>query len=267
MQERHRGLSYLTMLIVALSAGCSSLDSGVETTRVLRAKGVGFVEKADRDMGESAVTWDTIVEATAEGLAPQDVVNPVQRRLMATEAATYRAMAQVAENVRGIHVTKKSRVQDMAFAGENVEAQTAGAIEGVKILRRDYDDETGIAEVTVRVGLDTEGNIIPDRMLPVTPLSLAVRRVRGESAARINAVASLREQVGEIYVGQVVKVKDLVFMHQKAWLLVEGMLEGVQFSEPEWVSSTQCVIEATLVVSAEDLEKLRDMEPLPEMGR
>jgi len=264
MRDEYRGLGCIIIgLIVCFLGGCAGLDNTVEMTRVLRARGVGFIEKAEREMGEPAARWDTVVEATAQGLAPESAEGDIQRRLMAIEAATCRAMAMLAENVRGTHVAKKSEVRDMEFVGEDVWTEMAGSLEGVKIAKSEYDEETGVAVVTVRVGLDTEGNIIPDRMLPITPLSSAARRVRAEGAARVDAVASLREQLGEIYVGQVVKVKDLVLIHQKAWLLVEGMLDRVQFSRPEWVSPTQCVVEATLVVTPELMEKLRAAASLP----
>ncbi len=178
---------------------------------------------------------------------------------MALEGARYRAMAKLVENLRGMDVAKTTTVKDLVFASEEVEVNILGQLEGVQLVKAEYDEKTGIAEVTVRVGLDSRGGIVPSRMLPIMPLSLAARRARAESAACVDAVASLRGQIGEVHVGQVVKVKNLVLEHQEAWLLVEGILEGVKFSEPHWPSNEQCVIGATVTMTPDQLQRLRSM--------
>jgi len=244
-------------VLAMASAGCGSHRlRSAEKERVFKATGVAFLEETDREPGVPAGDWDTVVEATGEGLPAADAATPAMKKLTALEAAKYLALARLTEKIRGTHVRLASKVRDMKFVAQEVEAGVSGDIQGVRIVRSDYDEQKEIAHVTVMVGLDSEGNIVPDRLLPITPLSEAARRARAESAARLDAMAKLREQIGEVYVGQEVKVKNLMLSHQRAWLLVEGILEGVKFSEPLWPTDRQCKVEATLVVSDSDLERL-----------
>jgi hypothetical protein len=150
-------------------------------------------------------------------------------------------------------------VRNMQFAGEVVEVNRAGALDGVQVVKEEYDSRAQVAEVVVRVGLDRDGRVIPQKLLPITPLSLEVRRARAEHAARVQALAALRERVGEVLVTQEIRVKNLVLSHQKAGLVVEGMLEGAEFSEPHWPSAKHCRVRAKVTVSDVDLDRLRGL--------
>jgi hypothetical protein len=167
--------------------------------------------------------------------------------------------ARLLEKIHGVHVAQESEVRDMTYAGDKIQAQLAGDLTGVKVVKRSYDAEKGIAEVTLMVGLDSKGNVVPDRMLPITPLSVELRRARTAQAAHVDAVAKLREQIGEVEVGQEIKVKNLQLSHQSAWLVVEGALLGVKFEDPLWVSGTECRVEAHARLTPAQYEQLRAM--------
>ncbi|MDP6438524.1 MAG: hypothetical protein QGH74_02720, partial [Candidatus Brocadiia bacterium] len=97
----------------------------------------------------------------------------------------------------------------------------------------------------------------------IAPLSLAARRARAEAAARIDASASLLEQVGEVHVGQVVRVKDLILHSQRAWAAVDGMIRGAKFSRPTWPTREKCVVEVTLEIPDEEFNRLRSAAGVP----
>jgi len=225
----------------------------------LEATGEAFLEEVDREIGVPAVEWDSVVEGYGQGFPATDAVSEEQRRMTALRAARYVALGDLLGKIGGTRVRQESKVLNMQFAGEAVEVERAGMLEGVQVVRSEYDPERQIASVTVRVGLDKEGKIIPERLLPITPLSLEARRARAEHAARVQALVALREQIGQIRVGQSIKVKNLVLSRQEASLVVEGMLEGAEFSEPEWPTPRHCKVKASLTLSEADLARLRKM--------
>ncbi len=223
----------------------------------IEGKGVAFLEDATLAMtASSPSTWDVIIEATGKGLPAPHAPTDIQKKFTALEAAKYRAIAELAEKVRGMRVTRTGEVRDMAFAGEKIAIEMSGQIEGVHIVRQTYDEATGLAEVTVRVGMDNNGNLVSQGASRLTPLSLPERMARAEEAARMRAAAAVREQIGEIRVEETIEVRNLIMVQHHARQHVEGILENVRFSKPEWVSRNQCEVVARVELSSEDLQRL-----------
>jgi len=258
--KRMRFLSAGALAVAcAVALGCAGVNDGPEQSLSFHAIGVAFLEGEEQGIGVPAINWDTTVEATGHGFPAANAATAGQKEATALEAAMRVGQARLLEKIHGVHVAQQSEVRDMTYAGDKIQAQLAGDLTGVKVVKRSYDAEKGIAEVTLMVGLDSKGNIVPDRMLPITPLSVAVRRARAEQAACIDALAKLREQIGEVEVGQEIKVKNLQLSHQRAWLVVEGILEGVKFEEPLWASDTECRVEAHVGLTPAQYEQLRAM--------
>lgn len=249
----------LLVVLLAWGVGCATSRATVGHTRVIEATGEAFLEETDRDIGVPAVEWESVVEGQGMGLPAADAATPAQKMMTARKAAYYSALADLLGKVSGTQVKQESSVRNMQFAGETVEASRAGVLQGVQVVRSDYDEEGQVAMVVVRVGLDKEGRAIPEKLLPITPLSLESRRARAEHAARVQAVAALQEQVGEVLITQEVRVKNLVLSHQRADLVVQGMLEGAEFAKPQWHGPKHCTVRATMKVSDVDLARLRGM--------
>jgi len=249
----------LVVVLLALSAGCATARVPASGTRTVEATGEAFLEDVDRDIGAPAVEWESIAEGQGWGFPAVDAVTPEQKRQTALKAARYGALADLPGRSSGTEVRQESSVRNMQFAGETVAINRAGVLEGVQVVKEDYDSRAQVAEVVVRVGLDKEGRAIPEKLLPITPLSLEVRRARAEHAARVQALAALRERIGEVLVTQEVRVKNLLLSHQKANVVVEGMLEGAEFSEPQWLSPKHVRVRAKLTISDVDLDRLRGL--------
>jgi len=245
------------LLALLLAGGCATSTPTLEKALTFKATGVAFLEKAGAPSVMPGPKVDAIMEATGRGLPASNAETEIQKRLSALEAAKYRALAKLLEKIHGFHLTRSAKVQDMAFAGEELGIKISGELEGVTVVKSTYDEKGEIAETTVSVKLDIEGNILPDAGQRISPLSLAERKARAEAAARINAVAALREEIGEVYVEQEITVKDLVLNFQTARLAVEGILEGVEFSAPRWPAREKCMVEAALKVKPKDLQRLR----------
>ena len=253
------------LAVVVLSAGCAGV-SGRGGDVVLRARGEAVVE-AEEAVGQApAAEWESIVQATGQGFASPTAPTDELKRLTALEAARHVALAALVEQIEGAEVTQRSMVRNMTFMAQELQSEVAGRLAGARVVRSDYDAATGKAEVQLMVGLDAEGKVVPAPAtvgLAGVPPSEASRRLRAEAAARIDALAKLRGQLGEVRVGQQVRVRNLRLAHQEAWSTVEGILEGVQFGEPEWPTDRRCVVEASLTVPAADLERLRHAAGAP----
>jgi hypothetical protein len=224
---------------------------------LFEVEGEAVLEEPGAAAPEAELWWGDYAEETAPGLPAEDAITPAQKMLTALEAAKYRALAALAAQLDGVQVKQESRVLNMQFAGEGVEGRTDATVRGFAVVSAEWDDDSQIAEVTVR---STAGQSGPAGGAGgVAPPSLAIRRIRAEHAARVNAMAKLSARIGEVRVGQEVKVRDLVLVEQRAWLVVDGVLEGAQLSEPEWRGEETCVVKAWLRVSERDLERLQAM--------
>ncbi len=250
------GFSLLMVLAMACT-GCQSTSRTVSShSSSMHATGVSFLEKADGSTRGLIPDQENSLEIMGKGLASSQAATDIQKRLTAQQAAKYRAMAELVERTRGIHVTREASVKDMAFAEEKVDVQLSGQVEGVMVVREDYDEDTGMAEVTLRVALDKESNVdFPG--IKRAPLSLPERRARAEEAARINAMAALRREVGQVHVEEDILISDLVMIHQNARQYIEGKLENVKFSKPEWVTEDKCEVTAKVKLTPSDLKRLR----------
>jgi len=237
----------------------TATETATNKTIRLKALGVAFLE-ARR---QSAPPVESI-EATGLGLPAPHAGTAAEKRLTAMAAARYRALANLVETRDGLVVSRDARTIDMAFAGEEVRVRIDGELKGVSEVAQDYDAETEMATVTLKMPLESKTG--EQQIIRKEPLSLAQRKARAVAAARIQATASLREQIGQVYVEQDILVEELVMAHQHARVYVQGLLEGVSFSEALWLGETRCEVVATLEVDKDEMEKMTEGAPTPSEG-
>lgn len=139
-----RLLPFALCLLGLLWSGCAVMDAGAGDVRV--------------------------VLASAQGLPAAYATAEPARRFTALESARQRALAKLAEELYGVRVERAAKVRDMQFAGEEIEAQVQGELRGAQVVHSEYDEETGLAEVTLRVGVDASGRTVPGAGLPLVPL-------------------------------------------------------------------------------------------------
>ncbi len=216
----------------------------------LEALGVAFLEAKQSPPPVKSI------EAKGFGLPASSAGNAAQKRLTAMEAARYRALANLVEKRDGLEVMRKAHTIDMAFAGEEIRVQINGTLKNVSEVAQDYDTETEMATVTLKIPLEPETDSTRKK-----PLTLEQRKARAITAARIQATAALREKIGQIYVEQDVLVEELILSHQQARVYVQGLLEGVSFSEALWLGESRCEVVATLEVNQTDIEKMKQGVP------
>ena len=228
-------------------------ESATNTLIHLEALGIAFLEARQSPLPVKSIG------AKGFGFPAPHAGTAAEKRLTAMEAARYRALANLVEKRDGLVVSRDARTIDMAFAGEEVRVQIEGQLKGVSEVAQDYDTETEMATVTLKMPLGSEAD--SRRTTREKPLSLEQRKARAIAAARIQATASLREQIGQIYVEQDVLVEELILAHQQARVYVQGLLEGVSFSEALWLGESRCEVVATLEVKQADMEKMTQSTP------
>jgi hypothetical protein len=212
------------------------------------ATGIAFLEPAEKIIKNQSVKSTDFVEASGYGFPSPLATTPSQKMLTATEAAQYRAMANLAEKQLGLDVKREATTSDMAFSSEDVTISLSGTLKGVSEVSRSYDAAAEIATVTLKMNLAPEK--VPEKKSP--PLTLEQRKSRAEMAARIHATALLREQIGGTYVEQEIQVNGLDLTLQMASIHVEGLLKNVQFSDTRWTSESICEVTASLEIKTED---------------
>lgn len=252
-------LSTIAALVVC--AGCAGprVEDPLVSGHVFIAQGVAILEEAGGDIDRPTYDWDSTVEATGYGLPAAGAAGEHEKRLTALDAAYSTAMAALAVKVDGASVKRQAEVKDLRFAGTETRVGVEAKLVGVRTVEEEYDSADEVARVTLRAGLDSEGKVVPDRLLPLLPLSAAARKAQAEEAARYDAVAKLREMLGGAYISQEITVRNLLLSHQRARSVVEGVMEGVEFGRPMWESPEKCVVEARVKVYPADLERLRGL--------
>ncbi len=108
-----------------------------------------------------------VLEGRGVGLPTADANTPDQQRMTACQAAYYRALADLAGKVYGTHIEQESKVVNMQFAGESLQTDVSGLLDGVEVVSNEYDPKSGMATAVVRVELDGEGRRA-DRFRPAS---------------------------------------------------------------------------------------------------
>ncbi len=257
MSARRATLGAFLCAALAACAGCAAVRPA--RALVIEATGEALIEPARPGAYLPSARWDRTARASGTGLPAPEAATDEMKRLTALEAARLTALARLVEQVEGVRVAQSARVRDMAFGGQQVETAASGHVSGAQMVEADYDPASGLAMVTVLVGLNEDGEPVPAAQLPVTPLSLPARRVRAEAAARIDALAALRERLGELKVAPHVRVRGLARSYEPSRPVIEGILDGARLGGIVWVSAERCRVEARLRVPPGDMERLREM--------
>jgi len=253
------------LALMAAGAGCAGGRAvRLEQAHLFSATGTAVLEPVGEAASGRAVDCEAVVEGEGLGFAAPDARTELEARLTALEAARAQAMAVLVEKLFGAQVYRRAEVRDLRFASAETRVDLSGSLSGVMLVDGDYDAEERMARVVLRVGLDANGRILPERLLHGTPRgappSEGMRRAQAEEAARCDAVAKLREQLGGAYITNEVTVEGLMLAHQRARSTVAGLMAGgVEYGKPVWPTPERCEVRAVLRLTGEDLRRLRSL--------
>lgn len=196
---------------------------------LLEAIGIAFF---DPNIVLQEITPDEeskFIEATGYGFPAPNATNALQKMLTATEAAQYRAMANLAEKHTGLDVHREAKTVDMAFAEETVSINLSGSLSGVSEIERNYNEQESMASITLRM-------MIAPPSLKETPEEATSRqRQQTETTARIHALVQIREEAAKLQLEN-----DLP---------LEELLKDIQYTLAHWTTDTACEVKASLRIS------------------
>ena len=100
---------------------------------------------------EAATDWNSnVVTATGYGVAPPNVGNPAQARILARIAAKADAQRQLAEAVSGVQVDSTTTVEQMVVVSDTINTKVQATIKGARIVSEGFNSD-GSYEVTMEV--------------------------------------------------------------------------------------------------------------------
>ena len=222
-----------------------SISSDVKVKTVfVEGVGIGFIEP-EVDLQE-IVKKETQLKASGVGFPSKTAKTNFQKQITALEAAKYRALVALLEEINGITVTKDVKVIDMVFSGEKVEVNTSGNLEGVFIVSENYSSETEVALVVVAISKVEEPKQVK---VELKKDSLELKKAKAVVAAKAQAIGNLKAKLGKTYAQQKTTVENMELSYQISQTYIEGALKDVQFSQPRWLNSTMCEITARVEVT------------------
>ena len=210
-------------------------------------------------MGSRPGAMETPIDSMGRGLPAPNAVSSAHKRLTALEAAKYRAVAQLAERVHGLRVERLAKIRDLSYAGDEVTIGSSRRMEGVTVIDSEYDEVGEVASVTVRVILDSEGNIIPERGQHEDPMSLSVWRSKAESEARAMSLLALRAKLESVELLPNVTVSGAARNSHDVRERVDKLIEEAEIASPSWQTDTKCTVRASLTVSPREMKQLQSI--------
>lgn len=153
-------LTFTLLLPALLSA------ENVQEPLFLETDAAGFIE--------GSVDWtDNVLIVYGEGVAPEGMTNPVQRRLMGFRAAKVVAFRNLLELVGQVRIDAETRVDMAMVASDSVRTRVSGIVRGARVLPGSQREVGGLYRVALRLDLldNLADAVLPDR-LPENPVEL-----------------------------------------------------------------------------------------------
>ena len=145
----------ITFLAILLPTMVGAQDL-VEPLIVDSRPDVGLVE-GDMDWTNGVLT------VYGEGVAPDGITNPVQRRLLGFTAAKVVAYRNLLEIVGEVHVDAQTTVSMAMVSSDSIRARVEGVVKGARVLADSREESAGLFRLAV--ALDTRGEFA-DAVLP-----------------------------------------------------------------------------------------------------
>lgn len=143
----HRGFAYHSDVISAEGHGAPNP--------------VGGEPPVIRDTPAPEESWyHLVIKATGSGVAPDDMVDTPQGKLMAERAAYADALRQLGENIKGVRVTANTTVRNFVTENDEIRTRFDSFLRGArKVETRHLED--GTCEVDVEISLEGMRGFIP----------------------------------------------------------------------------------------------------------
>jgi len=246
-----------TMVLVFLLSvlgGCATTPR----TEIIRVKGYGTA----KDIAPPSVPRPEVSEplqldwakeritAVGNGAPPETAVNEAQARLMARRAAQLDALRNLAEKIKGIHITSRTLVRDFITESDEIQSRVEAIIKGAKIIEEKERDD-GSWQVTVSLDMAPLAELVsesfkerrqappPDsqRIIPPGQARLMARR-----AAQLDAYRNLLELVKGIQLKSGTTVEDFMLKDDKIKSRVEGLVRQARIVDVQYLEDGTCEV-------------------------
>ena len=106
-----------------------------------------------------------VLTVYGEGVAPEDVSNPVQRRLLGFTAAKLVAYRNLLELIGEVHVDAQTTVSMAMVSSDSIRTRVEGIVKGARVLADSREESDGLYRLAV--ALDIHGEFA-DAVLPAS---------------------------------------------------------------------------------------------------
>lgn len=254
MQLRLNKAPVALAVLVLLAGGCAHCQKGRRGGRVFSAAGRAALSPP---VMEAAPDWPSCIEATGRGFAAPGASDPARRKMTAVAAAKCRTLAELAELVRGLHLQSRSNVADLRFAGESIETEVQADLAQVRLVASQYDEDTGMAQVTMRMGLSASGEVLKGGLSAPPPPPEGPRRQQAERVARKLALQNLKQALDQADVVPQVALGGLAKHSKLAARYLSEALEKVEYSPARWHAGKVCTVQAEARIAQTDWDMLQ----------
>jgi hypothetical protein len=132
----------------------------------LRAQNVEqpLAMEAGGQLIEGRLDWtNNVLIAYGEAVAPEEVTNPVQRRLLGFRAAKVVAYRNLLELAGQVHVDAQTTVGNLLLASDSIRTRISGIVQGAHVLPASQTETQGLYRIALRLELL---NDFADAVLP-----------------------------------------------------------------------------------------------------
>lgn len=119
---------------------------------------------ADQQLVEGSIDWThRVLTAYGEGLAPPEIQNPAQRRLLGFRAAKAAAFRNLLELVGQVQIDATTTVGNAMIASDSIHTRVSGLIRGARVVPGSQQEKEGLYQVALNLELLDE---FADAVLP-----------------------------------------------------------------------------------------------------
>ncbi len=129
------------------------------TSDIIRATGHGVPNPVGEETPSEPTpspeeSWYTLlIKATGAGVAPPDLIDTPQGKLMAERAAYADALRQLGENIKGVHITSRTTVRNFVTQNDRIRTRFQALLRGAKKVETRHLED-GTCEVDVEIPLE-----------------------------------------------------------------------------------------------------------------
>ena len=159
------------IIVLALSGSLTVLVHGQDVL-----ESIALENSADQ-LIEGNVDWtNQLLTVYGEGIAPENITNPVRRRLMGFRAAKVEARRNLLEMIGEVQIDAQTKVSMAMVESDEVRSRLTGLVKGARVLTGSQSETDGLYRIALQIDLrhDFAAAVLPDHARPQVAEALPV---------------------------------------------------------------------------------------------